>query len=99
MTRLMHKVMNVRQGHDTLGPTGLTLHITAQERDAILNAFMTLERCRTILGNMAEENKPIIKLGYLFIYIFSRWAIHHGPLRADAKALLPIINEALNDHD
>lgn len=76
----------------------LTLHITAQERDAILNAFMTLERCRTILANMAMENELTNKWEE-FIYIFSRWTIHHEPLRADAKAILPIIDEVLNGTD
>lgn len=93
MKDLIEKVRTVTVGHDSLGPTGLTLHITAQERDAILNAFTTLERCRTILENMAKENEGIVR------WLGNRWPIHHEPLRVDAKALLPIIDEALNDHD
>lgn len=45
-----------------------------------------LRRCRTILGNMAEENEGAI---------FDRWPIHHEPLRADARSLLPVIDEIL----
>jgi len=45
-----------------------------------------LTRCRTILGNMAKENEGAI---------FCRWPISHEPLRADARHLLPIIDEAL----
>lgn len=57
-----------------------------------------LERCRSVLGHMAIENEPNNKWEE-FIYIFNRWPINHEPLRADAKALLPIIDEVLNDHD
>ena len=47
----------------------------------------TLTRAQTILGNMATENeRPRL----------TRWRIHHEPLRADAKNLLPIIDEVLN---
>jgi len=46
----------------------------------------TLERCRTVLGNMAAENEGAI---------FNRWPIHHEPLRSDACGLLPVIDEAL----
>ena len=45
-----------------------------------------LERARTVLGNMAEENA-----GSMFL----RWPIHHEPLRADARNLLPAIDAAL----
>ncbi|WP_315789825.1 hypothetical protein, partial [Bradyrhizobium sp. SZCCHNR3027] len=45
-----------------------------------------LERCRTVLGNMALENEGAI---------FNRWPINHEPLRNDARGLLPIIDAAL----
>jgi hypothetical protein len=45
-----------------------------------------LERARTVLGNMALENEGAI---------FNRWPINHEPLRADAKGLLPMIDEAI----
>lgn len=45
-----------------------------------------LERCRTVLGNMAAENEPVIAFG------FQRWKINHEPLRADAKNLVAIID-------
>lgn len=45
-----------------------------------------LERARTILANMALENEGAI---------FRRWPIHHEPLRADARALLPEIDAVL----
>jgi hypothetical protein len=45
-----------------------------------------LERCRTVLGNMALENEGAI---------FNRWPINHEPLRSDAKNLVPLIDEAL----
>lgn len=47
----------------------------------------TLTRAQTVLANMAQENEGAI---------FNRWPISHEPLRADAKALLPLINEVLN---
>jgi hypothetical protein len=46
-----------------------------------------LERCRTILGNMALENASGV--------FTRRWPINHEPLRADAKNLLPEIDDAL----
>lgn len=48
-----------------------------------------LVRCRTVLGNMAEENEGAI---------FNRWPISHEPLRADAKGLVPLLDEALSSH-
>jgi len=48
-----------------------------------------LMRCRTVLGNMAEENEGAI---------FNRWPINHEPLRADAKGLVPLLDEALRQH-
>lgn len=47
---------------------------------------LLLARCRTILGSMAKENESAI---------FNRWPINHEPLRADARALLPEIDKAL----
>jgi hypothetical protein len=58
----------------------------------IVRLRVILERARTILGNMALEHPP--DNGWSF-YIRSRWPISHEPLRADAKGLLPVINEAL----
>lgn len=51
-----------------------------------LDPYYVLERCRTVLGNMAKENEGAI---------FFRWPIHHEPLRGDARNLLPLIDEAL----
>ncbi len=48
-----------------------------------------LMRCRTVLGNMAEENEGAI---------FRRWPINHEPLRADARNLVPLIDDALREH-
>lgn len=45
-----------------------------------------LERCRTVLGNMAIENEGAV---------FNRWPINHEPLRNDARNLLPLIDAAL----
>ena len=45
-----------------------------------------LERCATILGNMAKENEGAI---------FNRWAIAHEPLRNDARNILPDILKTL----
>ncbi len=50
--------------------------------------YPVLERCRTVLGNMALENP-----GSWFL----RWPIHHEPLRSDARNLLPLIDAALGD--
>ena len=57
----------------------------ANERDEFI---AVLTRCRTVLGNMAEEREGAI---------FNRWAINHEPLRADARGLLPIIDAVLED--
>lgn len=51
-------------------------------------AHRILERCRTVLGNMALEREGAI---------FNRWPISHEPLRADAKNLVPLIDKVL-DH-
>jgi len=45
-----------------------------------------LERCRTVLGNMAMENEGAV---------FNRWPINHEPLRNDARNLLPVIDAVL----
>jgi hypothetical protein len=50
-------------------------------------AEAALIRARTILGNMAQENQDAV---------LKRWPIHHEPLRADARALLPEIDAALS---
>lgn len=63
-----------------------------RERDERLES--ALERCRTVLGNMALENEEHPTMGYLFKV---RWPINHEPLRADARGLLPVIEEALSD--
>jgi hypothetical protein len=54
-----------------------------RERD---EARALLERCRTVLGNMARENEGAI---------FNRWPINHEPLRADARNLLPLIEKEI----
>lgn len=51
-----------------------------------------LERCRTILGNMALEREGVRS-------ITTRWEINHEPLRVDAQNLLPVIDEALSRAD
>jgi hypothetical protein len=48
-----------------------------------------LLRCRTVLAKMADENEGAI---------FKRWPVNHEPLRADAKNLVPLIDEALVAH-
>lgn len=49
-----------------------------------------LHRCRTVLGNMAEERE-----GYWNELTGRRWPISHEPLRADAKNLLPMIDDLI----
>lgn len=49
-------------------------------------ALIMLDRCRTILSNLARENEGAI---------FDRWLIKAEPLRADAKRLLPELAELL----
>lgn len=47
-----------------------------------------LERCYVVLGNLAmERENPAVWQ--------SRWPISHEPLRADAKALLPLLDAAV----
>lgn len=55
------------------------------ERPSLRSA---LERCNTVLGNMALENTGAAS-------ILRRWPISHEPLRSDAKGLLPVIAAAL----
>lgn len=52
---------------------------------------LVLERCRTVLANMALENDGS--------FLMPRWPIHHEPLRNDAKNLLPLIDGALVQSD
>jgi hypothetical protein len=49
-----------------------------------------LRRCRTVLGNMAEERE-----GLSNALLGRRWSINHEPLRADAKHLVPLIDDLL----
>jgi hypothetical protein len=51
---------------------------------------LLLRRCRTVLGNMAEENP-----GLWNELTGRRWPISHEPLRADAKNLIPLIDDVL----
>ncbi len=46
-----------------------------------------LERCRTVLGNMAQERE-----GFWNSLFGRRWPINHEPLRHDARNLLPLID-------
>lgn len=53
-----------------------------------------LRRCRTVLSNMAEENS-----GLWNELSGRRWPINHEPLRADAKHLVPLIDDLLEAVD
>lgn len=53
-------------------------------------AIAVLERCRTILGNMALETTG-------WTYLFKRWAISDEPLRNDAAGILPDIEAVLRN--
>jgi hypothetical protein len=55
---------------------------------------MILRRCRTVLGNMAEERE-----GLLEALTGRRWPVNHEPLRADAKNLVPLIDDVLEAVD
>lgn len=57
------------------------------ELDQLATVRTALERCRTVLGNMALENEGAI---------FKRWPINHEPLRNDARNLLPVVDAALS---
>lgn len=61
----------------------------AKKADHVRQLLGLLERCRTVLGNMALENEGHARL-------FRRWQISDEPLRNDAKNLLPLLNEALD---
>lgn len=60
-----------------------------QTRDWRIAAVIS--RAETILANMARENEKGIAFGR------QRWPIHHEPLRADAKGLLPEFDTAKNE--
>jgi hypothetical protein len=61
----------------------------SEDNDRLLDL---LERCETVLGNMAKEN-----VGWRrFLW---RWQISDEPLRNDAKNLLPLIEAALTCPD
>lgn len=60
-----------------------------RDREPLIQLLM---RCRTVLGNMALENETGLNS------IFNRWPISHEPLRADAKGLVPLLDEALSQH-
>lgn len=64
------------------------------ERDALKEEIYVLRhvlnRVRNVLNNMAKENEGAI---------FFRWPINHEQLRADARNLLPIIDEALSEQE
>lgn len=70
-----------------------SLRKMARDTDAMFRHIDALEyalaNARTILRNMTKENDG--KFGSLI----SRWAISHESLRADARAVLPIVDEAL----
>jgi hypothetical protein len=53
-----------------------------------------LRRCRTVLGNMAEERE-----GYWNELLGRRWPVNHEPLRMDAKNLVPLIDDLLEAVD
>jgi hypothetical protein len=53
-----------------------------------------LERCRTVLGNMALERE-----GFWASFLGRRWPIHHEPLRNDARSLIPLIDSAIVESD
>ncbi len=55
---------------------------------------MILRRCRTVLGNMAEERE-----GLWEALTGRRWPVNHEPLRADAKNLVPLIDDVLEAVD
>lgn len=61
--------------------------LTPDEADEHRNL---LGRCRTVLGNMAEE-----RLGFWASLFGRRWPVNHEPLRGDARNLLPLIDELL----
>ena len=60
----------------------------------IRDLISALKRCRVVLGNMAEENP-----GLWNELTGRRWPINHEPLRADAKNLVPLIDDLLEALD
>lgn len=72
------------EDHDHLYDAGWDNPETAEAKTALL------ERCRTVLANMAAERE-----GFWASFFGRRWPISHEPLRADAKGLLPLLNEVL----
>lgn len=63
-------------------------------KSATEDIVLVLKRCRTVLGNMAEERE-----GYWAELTGRRWPINHEPLRADARNLLPLIDDILDAVD
>lgn len=62
------------------------------DQELLIHAANALDRCLTILGNMAMENEGAI---------FRRWPINHEPLRADARGVLPVLHavyDEINQH-
>lgn len=55
---------------------------------------LALKRCRTVLENMAEERE-----GFWNELFGRRWVINHEPLRADAKNLVPLIDDLIEAVD
>lgn len=66
--------------------------VMARQSATIETLNRVLVRCRTILGNMARERPRSFRT----IVLNDRWPINHEPLRADAKALLSVIDATLN---
>lgn len=61
-----------------------------EECGFVIDDELLLERVRTVLWNMAEENE----LPWWNFWT-SRWPISHEPLRSDARSLLPLIDKEL----
>jgi hypothetical protein len=67
------------------------LQIRAERAEAELSvAYILLDRCRTVLANMAMENEGAV---------FNRWKIKAEPLRNDARGLLPDLDDMLGIRD
>lgn len=62
-------------------------HDYIEQHRAVVAALV---RAQTILEGMALERTPAALWG-------NRWPVNHEPLRADAKALLPVIRAALGE--
>jgi hypothetical protein len=63
-------------------------------KESTEDLVLLLRRCRTVLGNMAEERE-----GFWNAVTGRRWPINHEPLRADAKNLVPLIDDVLEAVD